>query len=176
MAQIKTLENLRDYINSKQDYPLDVSEIIERNGWVDEQSELYYICNDGNNRLQFDSNMKAVIVEYKTNKRKSVYDKVQEIKKIEQSELIKALKLHGDKEDNGFEIHFECENPIIAAYGSESPFDVVILAVRVDEKDNITILGDDKDYRGNEQEINVDDIFAGQLEFITDAIYSYYCD
>lgn len=106
--------------------------------------------------------------------KKSVYEMVQNVKRIEQEELIKALKLHGDKEDNGFEIHFECENPIIAAYGMESPFDVVILAVRVDENDNLTILGDDKDYRGNEQEIDVDDVFAGQLEFITDTIYSYY--
>lgn len=62
IKKITTLADLRDYINSKEDYPLDVNDIIAQNGWVDETSESYYICNDGTERLEFNSNMKAVIV------------------------------------------------------------------------------------------------------------------
>ena len=80
---MRTLQEFRDYINSSSSYPLDTTEIIESNGWVDEQHELYYICNDGENRLEFNSDMKAVIVPYKK-PRKSVYDMCQKIKHIEQ--------------------------------------------------------------------------------------------
>jgi hypothetical protein len=101
----------------------------------------------------------------------NIYEKIQEIKKIEQNELIQALKLHGDNVDEGFEIHFEHDNPIIASYGSEDPYDAVIMAVRVDKNDTITILAEDKNYRGESHDLYVDDIFAGQLSYVTDEIY-----
>lgn len=50
----------------------------------------------------------------------SIYDSVQEVKNREQEELATALRLHGEKVDDGYEWHFEGECPIVAAYDYES--------------------------------------------------------
>lgn len=97
----------------------------------------------------------------------SIYDSVQEIKHREQEELANALRLHGDKVDDGYEWHFEGECPCVAAYEYDEPCDVVILSARVDKDGNLTIIGDEKNDRGNEHEIDVDEIFAGHLDFVT---------
>ena len=84
-----------------------------------------------------------------------------------------------DKE-NGEEVHAtrrarlkdfsigEC--PIVAAYDYDEPCDVVILSVRVNKDGALTIIGDEKNDRGNEHEIEADDIFAGHMDFITSEI------
>ena len=100
----------------------------------------------------------------------SVYDSVKEVKHREQVELAIKLRLHGEKVDDGYEWHFEGECPIIAAYDYDEPGDVVILAVRVNKDGKLTIIGDEKNDRGNEHEIDADDIFAGQMDFITSEI------
>ena len=100
----------------------------------------------------------------------TIYDSVQEVKHREQEELATALRLHGDMVDDGYEWHFEGECPIVAAYDYDEPCDVVILAVRVDKDGNITIIGDEKNDRGNEHEIMADDIFAGHIDFIISEI------
>jgi hypothetical protein len=100
----------------------------------------------------------------------SIYDSVQEVKRREQEEIAEALRQHGEKVDDGFEWHFEGECPIVAAYDYDEPCDVVILSVRVDKDGNLTIIGDEKNDRGNEHEIEADDIFAGHLDFITSEI------
>lgn len=46
-----TLEELRDFINSNEDWELTTNKIIELNGWTDETGDNYRICNDGNRRL-----------------------------------------------------------------------------------------------------------------------------
>lgn len=46
-----TLEELRDFINSNEDWELTTNKIIELNGWTDEIGDNYGICNDGNRRL-----------------------------------------------------------------------------------------------------------------------------
>lgn len=46
-----TLEELRDFINSNEDWELTTNKIIELNGWKDETGDNYGICNDGNRRL-----------------------------------------------------------------------------------------------------------------------------
>lgn len=46
-----TLEELRDFINSNEDWALTTNKIIEMNGWTDETGDNYGICNDGNRRL-----------------------------------------------------------------------------------------------------------------------------
>lgn len=97
----------------------------------------------------------------------SIYDSVQEIKHREQEELANAIRLHGDKVDDGYEWHFEGECPCVAAYEYDEPCDVVILSARVDKDGNLTIIGDEKNDRGNEHEIDVDEIFAGHLDFVT---------
>ena len=100
----------------------------------------------------------------------SVYDSVQEGKHREQEELAAALHLHGEKVDDGYEWHFEGECPIVAAYDYDEPCDVVILSVRVNKDGALTIIGDEKNDRGNEHEIEADDIFAGHMDFITSEI------
>ena len=101
----------------------------------------------------------------------SIYDMVKDVKRREKEELVEALRQYGEDVDNGHEVHFEDEYPIIAAYDYVEPCDMVIMAVRVDEDDNLTIIGDEKNNRGNEHDIDEDDIFAGQMEFITDYIW-----
>lgn len=100
----------------------------------------------------------------------SVYDSVQEIKRREREELITALRLHGEQVPGGYEWHFEGNFPIVAAYDCDEPCDVVILAVKADTDGNLTIIGDVKNDRGNEHEIFADDIFAGQIDYITQNI------
>jgi len=107
----------------------------------------------------------------------------QEVKHREQVELTYALRLHGKQVDDGHEWHFEGECPIVAAYNYDEPCDVVILSVRVNRYGKLTIIGDEKGGtqrpseslgghhdRGNEHEIKADDIFAGQMSFITSEI------
>ena len=100
----------------------------------------------------------------------SIYDSVQEVKHREQEELAAKLRLRGEKVDDGYEWHFEGECPIVAAYDYDEPCDVVILSVRVDKDGYFTIIGDEKNDRGNEQEIKADDIFAGHIDFIISEI------
>ena len=97
----------------------------------------------------------------------SIYESVQEIKHREQEELAAALRLHGNKVDDGYEWYFEGECPIVAAYDYDEPCDVVILSVKIDKDGDLTIMGDEKNDRGNTHEIYADDIVAGHMDFIT---------
>ena len=47
---------------------------------------------------------------------------------------------------------------------------MVILSVRVDKDGYFTIIGDEKNDRGFEHEIDVDEIFAGHINFIISEI------
>ena len=96
----------------------------------------------------------------------SIYDSVQEVKHREQEELAEALRQHGEKVDDGYEWHFEGNCPIVAAYDYDEPCDVAILSVKVDNEGYFTIIGDEKNDRGNEHEIEVDEVFPGHLDFI----------
>jgi hypothetical protein len=58
----------------------------------------------------------------------------------------------------------------VAAYDWDEPCDVVILAAKVDKDGVITIIGDEKNDRGNEHEVDVDEIFAGHVDYITAAV------
>lgn len=104
------------------------------------------------------------------NKELSIYDSVKAIKRREQQELADALRKHGSKVDDGYEFHFEDECPIIGAYDYEEPCDVVILSARVDKDGYIKLIGDEKNDRGNPHSIDPDDVFAGQLEYVTSSI------
>lgn len=104
-------------------------------------------------------------------KRPSIHYSVQAIKHREQKELIAVLKLYGEKVDDGYEWHFDDDNcPIVAAYSYNEPCDVVILAVRVDKDGHLTVIGDEKNNRGDEHEIEAGDIFAGEMDYITTEI------
>ena len=100
----------------------------------------------------------------------SIYEILENVKARERKELIEKLRLYGEKVNDGYEWHFEGECPIVAAYDYDEPCDVVILSVRIDKDLYFTIIGDEKNDRGNEHEINIDDIFAGHVEFITNEI------
>ena len=91
---------------------------------------------------------------------------MQEVKHREQEELAEKLRLRGEKVDDGYEWHFEGECPIVAAYDYDEPCDVVILAVRLDKDGDLTVIGDEKNDRGNEHEIDVDEIFAGHIDYL----------
>ena len=79
-------------------------------------------------------------------------------------------RLHGEKVDDGYEWHFEGECLIVATYDYDEPCDVVILSVRVDKDGYFTIIGDEKNDRSNEHEIEVDDIFCGHLDYLISEI------
>jgi hypothetical protein len=100
----------------------------------------------------------------------SIYDSVKAIKRREQQELADALRKHGSKVDNGYEFHFEDECPIIGAYDYEEPCDVVILSARIDKDGYLKLIGDEKNDRGNPHSIDPDDVFAGQLEYVTSSL------
>lgn len=104
----------------------------------------------------------------------STYDSAQELKKREQEELKEKLIQCGSKVDGGYEWHFDKnspeECPVVAAYDYDKPCEVVIVSVMLDKDGYLTIMGDVEEDRGNEHEIYVDDIFAGQMTFITSLI------
>ena len=72
--------------------------------------------------------------------------------------------------DDGYEFHFEDECPIIGAYDYEEPCDVVILSARIDKDGYLKLIGDEKNDRGNPHSIDPDDVFAGQLEYVTSSL------
>lgn len=61
--KIKTLRQLEEYINQHEDWMLEVNDVIEANGWIDETGISLGICNDGKRRLMFNVDMKAIIVD-----------------------------------------------------------------------------------------------------------------
>ena len=101
-----------------------------------------------------------------------IYDKVQAIKEEEQDILKQTLLRYG-KEEGGQKIYRFSDDtaPIIAGYLFDNPCDIVIKKIAIDEDgNNLEIIGEDKEARGQELVINPDDIFAGHLDFITDEI------
>lgn len=52
MKTIKTLQELADYINSQEVYHTDtITDIIEANGWIDDQHSEFDVCNDGKEKI-----------------------------------------------------------------------------------------------------------------------------
>ena len=155
-------EDIEQFL-TEQDYSLNnISWMAAPIDVVPVQFHNYGICQANGEELQ--------VTHHARLKDFSIYDSVQEVKHREQEELAEALRLHGEKVDDGYEWHFEGECPIVAAYDYDEPCDVVILAVKVDNDGYFTIIGDEKNDRGNEHEIEIDDIFAGHVEYISSAI------
>lgn len=100
----------------------------------------------------------------------AIYKLVQNIKELERHALREALRKHGQQVDGGDEHHFEGECPIVAAYSGDEPCDVVILAVKMDKEGYLTILAEEKLDRTYTFELDPDNIFAGQLEYVTSEI------
>lgn len=101
---------------------------------------------------------------------KNIQSLLDEIRSIERSELRGSLIRNGKKTDTGYEYKFGPECPIIAAYNGDEPCDVVILSVRMDKYGLLTIIGEEKLDRTCSFELDPDNIFAGQLSFVTSEI------
>lgn len=153
-------EDIEQFL-AEHDYSLNnISWMAAPIDFVPVQFHEYGICHSDGEELHFVRHGKVKVKDF------FIYDSVQEVKHREQEELAAKLRLRGEKVDDGNEWHFEGECPIVAAYNYDEPCDVVILSVRVNKDGNLTIIGDEKNDRGNEHEIEADDIFAGHLDFI----------
>lgn len=102
----------------------------------------------------------------------SIHEQEQELKTREQDELKAAIYEHGEHIDGGYEVHFEGEQPIVGGYLFDEPCDIVITAVRVNEKGYLSVLGEDKDCRGVQHYVVPDDIIGGHLDYVTSEIIS----
>lgn len=61
---LDSLEELADFINEKDDYPVDaVENAIKRNKWATDDDDMH-ICNDGDNVLLFNDNGEAEVRQY----------------------------------------------------------------------------------------------------------------
>jgi len=99
----------------------------------------------------------------------SPFYREQDLKIREREECADALERRGEFVDEGFEKHFEADKPIVAGYLYDEPCDIVVNAVRFKD-DLITIIGYDKNDPSTEQEIGAGELFAGQLNEITERI------
>ena len=101
---------------------------------------------------------------------RSIQSLLDEVRQREQEELRTAVMYHGKKEKDGWTYRFKDECPIIAAYIGDEPADVVILSVRMDKEGHLTIIGEEKLDRTISFELDPDNIFAGQLRYVTGGI------
>lgn len=99
----------------------------------------------------------------------SVYQREKDLKRRELEECATALKKHGELEDGGYETHFEAVKTVVAGYLYDEPCDIVVNAIRFAD-DLITIIGYDKNDPSTEHEIPASELFAGQLNEITQMI------
>ena len=100
----------------------------------------------------------------------TIHGQLQALKHREQDELKAALRKYGTEVDGGFEVHFEGEQPIVASYLFDEPRDIVIDAARLDADGNLSLLGEDKEVRDGQYDIEPSDIFGGQLDYVTSSI------
>lgn len=62
-SEVKTLEQLADYINEREDWPLEVDDIIESNGWKYLKENDWVVCLDSEgNRAELNENGKVEVV------------------------------------------------------------------------------------------------------------------
>ena len=100
----------------------------------------------------------------------TIHGQLQALQHREQDELKAAIRKYGTEVDGGFEVHFEGEQPIVAGYLFDEPRDIVIDAARLDADGNLSLLGEDKEVRDGQYDIEASDIFGGQLEYVTSSI------
>lgn len=100
----------------------------------------------------------------------TIHGQLQALKHREQDELKAAIRKYGKEVDGGFEVHFEGEQPIVAGYLFDEPRDIVIDAARLDADGNLSLLGEDKEVRDGQYDIEPSDIFGGQLNYVTSSI------
>lgn len=95
----------------------------------------------------------------------------EEVKRMEQRELCERMvKKYRPNEDEGLTHIFVGEKPIIAAYVNDEPRDFVVNEVTVTAHGRITLRGYEKEEGYTEFEKDVDDVFPGQLSYVTNMI------
>lgn len=104
----------------------------------------------------------------------TIHEQTKELKIRERQELVSALRKYGEREDSGFEVHFEGDKPVVAGYLYDEPADIVITAARVDGKGHLFLIGEDKENRGEPLDIDPDELFGGQLDYVTSSVYACY--
>lgn len=62
MTKCNSMQEFAELINSAEEWKLDFNEIIQQNGWIDETGEDYGICSNGTQRLFFDSDANATLI------------------------------------------------------------------------------------------------------------------
>ncbi len=95
---------------------------------------------------------------------------IDEARSLERAELRDVLISKGKITKDGIEYRFTSECPIIAAYCGEEPADVVILAALMDRRGLLSFIASEKLDRSYEFKLSPDDIFVGQLRFVTSEI------
>ena len=60
-AEVKTLEQLVEFINERDEWSNEVSDIIENNGWQDLSGDEFDVCQDGKQKVAINENGKAEI-------------------------------------------------------------------------------------------------------------------
>lgn len=100
----------------------------------------------------------------------TIHEQLQELKRREQDNLKASLRKYGEEVGGGFEVYFEEEQPIVAGYLFDEPRDIAIDAARVDADGNLSLIGEDKEVRDGQYNIEPSDIFGGQLDYIISSI------
>lgn len=57
-----TMQNLADYINEAEDWPLDVEDIIEENGWVSDCGTEFGVCHNETDKVVMNDSGVAVVI------------------------------------------------------------------------------------------------------------------
>lgn len=60
-TEVKTLEQLVEFINERDEWSIEVSNIIENNGWQDLSGDEFDVCQDGNKKVSINENGEAEI-------------------------------------------------------------------------------------------------------------------
>jgi hypothetical protein len=60
--RISTMEELAEYINESEEWPVDVEAIIEENGWVSDCGTEFGVCHDASEKVVINDEGKAVCV------------------------------------------------------------------------------------------------------------------
>ena len=58
---ITTLEEMAEYINNCDDFPLAAYDIIAINGWTDDTAEIFGVCSFGNHRVVLKEGVAEVV-------------------------------------------------------------------------------------------------------------------
>lgn len=62
-SEIKTMSELVEFINEREEWSLEVEEIIERNGWVSDCGEDFGVCHDDKgNKVIINDNGEAELI------------------------------------------------------------------------------------------------------------------